>query len=112
MSAIVSSKPILLLGTNENEVFRSAKDVRAAFAKDFNSMSNIRWGRDRIIHVEANATLASVIVERSVSYRSDGKGIKTIFRYALTLVKEGRQWKVRAGMASVPFPAGTYSFSK
>ncbi len=61
MSAMVSSKPILLLGTNENEVFRSAKDVRAAFTKDFTSMSSIRWGKDRNIYVEAKATLASVI---------------------------------------------------
>ncbi len=108
MYAMATSKPILLLGTNENEVFRSSGDVRAAFAKDFDNMTDIRWGKDRNVYVEVVSTLASVIVERTVAYRSGGKEVETLFRYALTLTKEGGQWKVCAGMASVPFSAGTY----
>ncbi len=110
MYAIATSKPIMLLGTNENEVFRSTGDVRAALTRDFDTMSDIRWGKDRNIYVEVGSTLASVIVERPIFYRSEGKDVETLFRYALTLIKEGGQWKVCAGMASVPFAAGTYSF--
>ena len=63
-------------------------------------------------HPEAASTFASVIVEAPISYQSGGKGVETLFRYALTLTKEGEQWKICSGMASVPFAVGTYSFPK
>ncbi|WAK00887.1 nuclear transport factor 2 family protein [Methylobacter sp. YRD-M1] len=110
MSAVAASKPILLLGTNDNEVFKTIEDVRDAFNRDFSNMTNIRWGEYRHIHVEAVSTLASVIVELPISYQCGGKEVETHFRYALTLTKEGEQWKICAGMTSVPFKAGTYSF--
>ncbi len=110
MSVITTSKVIQLFGTNENEVFRSAADVRSALTRDFGNMADIRWGKDRAVYVEANSTLASVIVERPISYQSEGKKVETLFRYALTLTREGADWKICAGVASVPFAAGTYSF--
>lgn len=110
MSAIATSKPLLLLGTNDNEIFRTTDEVRAAFTMDFASMTNIRWGEQRNIRVEAAPALACVIVELPISYQSEGEDVKTLFRYALTLIQEGGQWKICSGMASVPFATGTYVF--
>ncbi len=112
MSAIAVSKPILLLGTNDNEVFKTAEEVREAFEKDFASMTNIRWGKQRYIHIIASPTIASVIFELPISYQTDGKDVEVIFRYALTLTKEAERWKICSGMASVPYATGTYSFSE
>lgn len=112
MSAIAVSRPILLLGTNDNEVFRTTEDVRDAFKRDFASMTNIRWGKQRNVHVVSTPTTSSVMVELPISYQTDGKDVEVLFRYALTLTKEGEQWKICSGMASVPFAAGTYSFSE
>ncbi len=112
MSALTTSKPILLFGTNEDEVFIKTEDIRTALTKDFDSMTNIRLGKYRNVHVETSAALASVMVELPISYQSEGKEVETLFRYALTLTKEGKQWKICSGMASVPFTSGTYSFPK
>ena len=73
-------------------------------------MSNIRWGEPRNIHIDATPILACVIVELPISYQNQGKEVKTLFRYVLTLTKEDKQWKICSGMASVPFVSGTYSF--
>ena len=110
MSLISVSRPIMLFGTNENEVFKTSDDIRSALQRDFESMADIRWGEYRQLHVEALSTLATVLVELPISYHSEGKAVATLFRYALTLAKEGDQWKIRSGMASVPFGAGTYTF--
>jgi len=112
MSLISASRPIMLFGTNENEVFKTRDDLRSALKRDFDSMTNIRWGEHRQFHVEALSTLASVLVELSISYQIGGKETETLFRYALTLTREDGQWKICSGMASVPFAAGTYSFLK
>ena len=116
MSAIVSSTPILLFGTNDNEVFRSAEEIHAAFSRDFSSMDDIRFGAHRYLHVEASPTLASVVLELSITYttieQEMSKVVESLFRYALTLVKEYKQWKICAGVASVPFATGTYVFGQ
>jgi len=112
MAAMAVSKPILLFGTNENEVFRTIDDVRQALTRDFGSMANIRLGERRNTHVESSPTLASVIVELPISFQNDENHVETLFRYALTLTLEGDQWKICSGMASVPFEAGTYSFTQ
>lgn len=116
MSAIVAATPILLLGTNDNEVFRSAEEIRAAFIRDFSNMDDIRWGSHRYLHVETSPTLASVVLELSIAYtaieQETAKDIETLFRYAFTLVKEDKQWKICAALASVPFATGTYSFGQ
>jgi len=111
MSLISASEPFLLLGTNDDEVFRSSQEVRAAFRRDFENMTDIRWGGHRNVHVQVAPTLASVFIELPISYRSEGKEVGALFRYALSLVKEGAQWKISAGMASVPFASGTYAFT-
>ena len=111
MSAITTTNPILMLGTNDDEVFRTTADVRAAFKRDFDNMTSIRWGEHRITHVQVCPALACVFIELPITYQSEGKDVGTLFRYALTLVKEGAQWKICAGMASVPFASGTYAFA-
>ena len=110
MDDMATSKPLFMMGTNDNEVFKSTRSIRAAFKKDFLNMDNIRWGKRRNVHVQAVPFLASVIIEMPISYQSAGKKIKTLFRYALTLKKERGKWKICSGMASVPFATGTYSF--
>jgi len=112
MSLISASKPIMLFGTNENEVLKTREDVRSALKRDFDSMTNIRWGEYRQFRVEALSALASIFVELPISYQIEGKECETLFRYALTLTREDGQWKICSGMASVPFPVGTYSFPK
>ncbi len=112
LSALVVAKPILLMGTNDNEVFRTASEIRAAFMKDFECITHVGWANPHHIHVAAARSLASVIIERPISYENEGKEVKTLFRYALTLVKEAGQWKICAGLASVPFATGTYSFPR
>jgi len=112
MSVISDAQPIVLFGTNQNEVFKTREEVRAAFKRDFDSMSDIRWGEHRQFHVRAVSTLASVLVELPTSFQVDGKRTETLFRYALTLIREGEEWKICCGMASVPFAEGTYTFSE
>jgi hypothetical protein len=53
-----------------------------------------------------------VIVELPVVYQTGGEDVEGIFRYALTLAKEGEEWRICSGIASVPYAAGTYSFSE
>jgi len=110
MSLISVSRPILLFGTNENEVFKTLDDVRSAFKRDFESMTNIDWGQHRQFHVEALFTLASVLIELPISYQTEEKEVKALFRYALTLTREDGQWKICSLMASVPLKDGTYIF--
>ena len=112
MAAISASRPVFIFGTNDNEVFSTLDDLRTAFTRDFATMSNIRWGKERHVHVEAAETLASVIIELSISFQSEGEEVDTLFRYALTLNKEGGQWEICSGMASVPFASGTYTFAQ
>lgn len=110
MATISSSGPVLMFGTNDNEIFKSIEEIRGAFVRDYQSMEDLRWGECRNLHVQAVPGLASVIVEMPIAYRSEGEEVKTLFRYALTLVRESGQWKIRCGMASVPFASGTYTF--
>lgn len=112
MSAITVSMPIMLLGTNDNEVFKTLEELREAFKRDFAGMTNIRWGKQRNIHVVATPTISNVIIELPISFQAKEETVEVLFRYALTLIKEGGQWKICSGMTSVPFASGTYSFSQ
>ncbi|KAA6187431.1 nuclear transport factor 2 family protein [Thiohalocapsa marina] len=105
-----STKPILVFGTNADEVVSGIEPLRANLVKDFSNLSNIRWGERRKLHVECEGDLASLLIELPISYESDGAENRALFRYALTLNREGGEWKIRAGMASVPFAPETYSF--
>jgi hypothetical protein len=51
MSAIAVSTPILLMGTNESEVFKTVEEVRDAFTRDSANMQNMRWGEPRNVDV-------------------------------------------------------------
>ena len=105
MAAISTSRAILLLGTNENEVLKTPDEVRATFRRDFEHMRDIAWGAPRIAQVMAAADLAGLLLELPLRYSSFGTGVSTVYRYALMLAREEGRWKVFAGMASVPHPA-------
>ena len=108
MATIAADAPLLLLGTNEDEVFSTAEEVRGSFAHDFAGMTDIHIGEPTQLRAEASATLASVIVEVPIAYTAEGSRAHAHIRYALTLVHEHEAWKICAGVASVPFPAGAY----
>lgn len=110
ISAFASSKPVLMMGTNDDEIFRSVTEICEAFGRDFANMDDIRWGEIRHAHTEAEGLLASVIMEAPVSWRSEENEVHTLFRYALTLIREAGEWKICSGIASVPFKSGTYTF--
>ena len=110
MGFIANKTPFLMLGTNDDEVLTDPSGLREAFQKDFSIMTDINFGKYRNQYVDANENLASVIIELPISYKSDGQRTLKLFRYALILTKENDRWKVCAGMASVPFKSGTYSF--
>ncbi|KUG21544.1 hypothetical protein ASZ90_008701 [hydrocarbon metagenome] len=110
MAVLTKSESIMMLGTNDNEIFKTTKSIRAAFKRDYKSMSDIHWGKRRNVYVKASSTLAGVVIEMPISYNSEGEKVKAIFRYAMTLVKENEKWKICAGIASVPFSSGAYSF--
>jgi hypothetical protein len=112
MSVIASSKPLLLFGTNVDEVFRSTDEVRTALRRDKESMANIHFGDFRSFHVDAAPSLAFVVLEVPVSFDAEGQKNNTLMRIAFSLFKEVEQWKISSGMVSVPFDAGTYSFSE
>ncbi|HLZ33448.1 MAG TPA: nuclear transport factor 2 family protein [Nitrospira sp.] len=111
MSVMTHSRPLLFLGTNADEVWKTPEDLRAAFDRDFRTMTNIRWGDYRHFAIEASATLASVLIELPVSFQVGEKQEQTLFRFALTLHKELEQWKISLAMGSVPHKAGTITFS-
>jgi ketosteroid isomerase-like protein len=107
----VARKPsFLILGTNEDEIFKDLSGLQQAFQRDFSLMHNIDFGAYRNRYIETDRKLASVILELPISYESEGHQTRTLIRYALTLAKQNDRWKICAGMASVPLKAGTYSF--
>jgi hypothetical protein len=110
MSVIASSKPLLLFGTNVDEVFRNTDEVRAALRRDKESMAHIHFGEFRSFHVDTAPSLAVVVLEVPVSFEAEGQKNNTLMRIAFSLAKEVEQWKISSGMVSVPFGAGTYSF--
>jgi ketosteroid isomerase-like protein len=111
VAMLAASGPLLLFGTNDNEIFQSVAQARAAFTQDFASMSGVRWGAARHLLVAAGSELASVVVELPVGYASADGAVQTTFRLALTLVRENGAWKIRAGLISVPHSSGTYTFA-
>jgi ketosteroid isomerase-like protein len=110
MNLVAEEAPILFLGTNDDEVLRDRLGLEEAFRKDFSLMSHIRFGEPRNQYLKAHGQLASVILELPISYESSGQQNHALFRYAVTLTQEHNQWKICAGMASVPFKSGTYTF--
>jgi hypothetical protein len=105
-----AATPLLMLGTNDDEIITDRKELANAYRRDFSMMDNITLGEVSQRHVEAGADLASILLELPLRYNSDGEVTTTLFRFAFTLVRENGAWKISAGLASVPFKSGTYSF--
>lgn len=112
LAVIAGSRPVLIFGTNADEVLKSRDDVRAALMRDRDSMANIRLGEFRHLQVEAAPEHAFVLLELPIAYEAEGGETETILRFALSLAREGERWVISSGMASVPFAAGTYSFTE
>lgn len=110
MGFMTNKMPFLMFGTNDDEVLTDPAGLREALRRDFSMMDHINFGTYQNQYIKVCKKLASVIVELPISYESDGQQTLTLFRYALTLAREDDRWKVCAGMASVPFKSGTYSF--
>lgn len=111
MQLIAKDRPLMLLGTNLDEVFKTREEVQQSLQRDFAAMSNIQWGSARHISMEATDNLASVLIELPVSYVANERQEQTMLRYALVLIKQDDSWRIVQAMASLPAPAGSYNFS-
>ena len=111
MQLIAKDRPLMLLGTNLDEVFKTRDEVQQSLKRDFAAMSNIQWGSVRHISMEATDNLASVLIELPVSYVANERQEQTMLRYALVLIKQDDSWRIVQAMASLPAPAGSYNFS-
>lgn len=101
--------PLLLVGTNVGELYRSPEDVRAGLARDFAAMSDILWGEPRHLQVSAGPAHAGAFVELPLQFTAEGKAQKVLFRQAMFLVREQGQWRIQAALASLPLPEGSYT---
>lgn len=111
ISVIAKNTPLLIVGTNADEVFRTQDEVKRSLQRDFGNMSNITWGEASYASVIAEETLASVLLELPISFLANDQQEKLHLRYAFTLVKENGEWRIAQAMASVPASAGSYNFS-
>ncbi len=111
MSLMAKNTPLLIVGTNADEVFRTQDEVRRSLQRDFDNMSNVTWGEANYAAVIAEDTLASVLLELPFSFLANNQQEKLHLRYAFTLVKENGEWRIAQAMASVPASAGSYNFS-
>ena len=110
IAALSTQRPLLLMGTNEDEVICTHEAAKKLFEADFKSMSGLRWAPYQQQWVAVSADLASVIIALPLTYRHADKDVTVQFRYAFTLACEEKQWKICAAVASVPRPAQTYAF--
>jgi len=107
---VAERTPVLLLGTNDDEIVTDRETFATSCRRDFSMMDNISFGEVRYRHVEAEGNLASVLLELPLSYETEGAETRNLFRFAFTLVRESGAWKISSGLTSVPFKSGTYSF--
>jgi len=110
MSLISNEKPLLLIGTNEDEICKDKESLRTAFLKDFSVMADVKFEDPTNYYVQVDNTLASVIYDVIITYKADNKSVKIFFRYAFTFIKENNQWKICALLMSAPFRSNTYTF--
>ena len=110
MAALSTQRPLMLMGTNEDEVICTHEAAKKLFEADFKCMSGLRWGLYQQQWVATSADLASVIIALPLTYRHADKDVTVQFRYAFTLACEEKQWKICAAAACVPRPAQTYAF--
>ena len=111
MQLIAKDKPLMVVGTNLEEVFKTREEVQHSLKRDFASMSNIQWGVPSHISTEAVENLASVMIELPVSFFANEMQEQTMLRYALVFIKQEDCWRIVQAMASLPVPAGSYNFS-
>lgn len=111
MSLMAKNTPLLILGTNADEAFSSADDMRRSLQRDFDAMSNVKWGEVKHAAVITEEKLASVLLELPISFLANDQEEKINLRYAFTLVKENGEWRIAQAMASVPASSGSYNFS-
>lgn len=111
MRLIAADKPLLIFGTNADEIFKTADEVRQSLIRDFGVMSNVRWGDVKHIAIETDQNLATAMIELPVRYVAENKEEKTMFRYAFVLRFNQNAWQIVNAMASVPAAAGAYSFT-
>ena len=111
MALVAQNSPILIFGTNLDEVCKNRNEVQAALQRDIANMSSVRWGEVRHIQITQDTSCANALFELPLAYVAGGKEQQVVFRYALCLVTESGQWKIASGMASVPTAEGSYSFS-
>ena len=111
MALVAQNNPILIFGTNLDEICKNRNEVQAALQRDITNMSNVRWGEVRHIQITQDTSCANVLMELPLAYVAGGKEEQVVFRYALCLVMESGQWKIASGMASVPTAENSYSFS-
>lgn len=111
VSLFSESSPLMIFGTNIDEVFKTREELRAGLTRDFASMDNIRWGDMRNFYIQAGEADAMALVELPISYATGGKDEQAVLRYALALKKEAGAWRICAGSASVPSAAGNYELA-
>lgn len=111
MHMIAADKPLLIFGTNADEVFKTADEVRHSLRRDFDAMSNVRWGDIKHIAIEVDQHLATALLELPVSYVAENQEEKVIFRYAFVLRFHQNTWQIVNAMASVPGAPGAYTFT-
>ena len=110
LAAFVQQQPMLVVGTNVDEICQNREQQASALSRDFSCMSAVRWGAPRHRQLVASPAMASVFIERPLAYTADGQDQQVLFRYAFTLLPESGQWKICSAMASVAAAAGNYQF--
>lgn len=111
MGLIAKNTPLLIVGTNADEVFRTPDEVGRSLQRDFDTMSNITWDEVKHVAVIAEETVASVMLEIPISFLANDQEEKINLRYAFTLIRENGTWLIAQAMASVPALSGSYHFS-
>lgn len=110
IALLSSDQPFLFLGTNVNEVFTTPSDVRTALAKDFRSMTDIRWGAYQHCAVTTSTNLAQALLELPLSFTAEGKTQKLTFRFSFTFQKQQGQWRIALAMGCIPYAPDTQTF--
>ena len=110
LSAFAVQQPMMIVGTNVDEICQNREQLASALKRDFACMSAVRWGAPRHRQLVASPAMASVFIERPLFYTADGQDQQVLFRYAFTLLPESGQWKICSATASVPAAAGNYQF--
>ena len=111
MQWMAKDRPLMVVGTNLEEVFKTREEVQQSLKRDFATMSNIQWGVPSHISTEATENLASVIIELPISYVADKKQEKIMLRYMLAFIRQYDCWRIVQAMASLPAEVGSYNFS-